>query len=181
MIAVLDWELSTLGHPLSDLAWASRAYHCPPGIEGVLSFQGIDLKAHGIPSEHEFVAAYCRRVGRASVPDLTYFVAFSFFRGAAIAQGIAMRAKLGNASGPDAALRGAKARQTAELGWAVAQQCDRNRERVEIVNLDAVALVARDQIETGFVRRGDERVSRSDRALESSGQRDRLDSAARAF
>ena len=54
-----------------------------------------------------------------------YFVAFSFFRGAAIAQGIAMRAKLGNASGPDAALRGAKARITAELGWAVAQQCDR--------------------------------------------------------
>src|SRR5580693_2672824 len=103
VVAVLDWELSTLGHPLSDLAWASRAYHCPPGIDGVLSFQGMDLQALGIPSEHEFMAAYCRRVGRASVPDLTFFVAFSFFRGAAIAQGIAMRAKLGNASGPDAA------------------------------------------------------------------------------
>ncbi len=126
VIAVLDWELSTLGHPLSDLAWASRPYHCPPGIEGVLSFQGMDLKALGIPGEHEFLGAYCRRVGRASVPDLTYFVAFSFFRGAAIAQGIAMRAKLGNASGPDAALRGAKARQTAELGWAVAQRASKS-------------------------------------------------------
>ena len=126
VVAVLDWELSTLGHPLSDLAWASRAYHCPPGIDGVLSFQGIDLEALGIPSEHEFMAAYCRRVGRASVPDLTFFVAFSFFRGAAIAQGIAMRAKLGNASGPDAALRGAKARQTAELGWAVAQRASKS-------------------------------------------------------
>jgi aminoglycoside phosphotransferase (APT) family kinase protein len=126
VVAVLDWELSTLGHPLSDLAWASRAYHCPPGIDGVLSFQGMDLDALGIPSEHEFMAAYCRRVGRASVPDLTFFVAFSFFRGAAIAQGIAMRAKLGNASGPDAALRGAKARETAELGWAVAQRASKS-------------------------------------------------------
>ena len=124
VVAVLDWELSTLGHPLGDLAWACRAYHCPPGIDGVLSFQGMDLKAHGIPSEEEFVAAYCRRVGRSSVPDLMFFVAFSFFRGAAISQGIAMRAKIGNASGPDAALRGAKARQTAELGWDVAQKCE---------------------------------------------------------
>jgi aminoglycoside phosphotransferase (APT) family kinase protein len=122
VVAVLDWELSTLGHPLSDLAWACRAYHCPPGIDGVSSFQGIDLAAMGFPSEQEFIDAYCRRVGRASVPDLTFFVAFSFFRGAAIAQGIAMRAKLGNASGPDAALRGAKARQTAEIGWAIAQR-----------------------------------------------------------
>ena len=126
VVAVLDWELSTLGHPLSDLAWAMRPYHCPPGIDGVLSFQGMDLQALGIPSEHEFLAAYCRRVGRANVPDLTFFVAFSFFRGAAIAQGIAMRAKLGNASGPDAALRGAKARQTAELGWAIAQRASKS-------------------------------------------------------
>ncbi|MGA9722012.1 MAG: phosphotransferase [Candidatus Binatus sp.] len=125
VVAVLDWELSTLGHPLGDLAWACRAYHCPPGLDGVLSFQGIDLKEWGIPSEEEFVAAYCRRVGRSSVPNLMFFVAFSFFRGAAISQGIAMHAKLGNASGPDAALRGAKARLTAELGWEVAQQCER--------------------------------------------------------
>ena len=124
VVAVLDWELSTLGHPLSDLAWACRAYHCPPGIDGVSSFQGIDLKLAGIPSEENFVAAYCRRVGRVGVPELMFFVAFSFFRGAAISQGIAMRAKLGNASGPDAALRGAKARITAELGWGVAQRCD---------------------------------------------------------
>jgi aminoglycoside phosphotransferase (APT) family kinase protein len=123
VVAVLDWELSTLGHPIGDLAWTCRAYHCPPGLDGVSSFQGIDLKAHGIPSEDEFVAAYCKRVGRRSVPDLMFFVVFAFFRGAAIAQGIAMRAKLGNASGPDAALRGAKARLTAELGWEVAQRC----------------------------------------------------------
>ena len=125
VVAVLDWELSTLGHPIGDLAWTCRLYHCPPGIDGVLSFQGIDLKAAGIPSEEEFVAAYCRRVGRSSVPDLMFFVAFSFFRAAAIAQGIAMRAKLGNASGPDAAERGSRARQMAEIGWDVAQKCER--------------------------------------------------------
>ena len=126
VVAVLDWELSTLGHPIGDLGWAVRAYHTPPDIEGVQSFQGIDLKAYGIPTEEEFVTAYCKRVGRASVPHLMFFVAFAFFRGAAIAQGIAMRAKLGNASGPDAALRGAKARQTAEIGWAIAQQASQS-------------------------------------------------------
>ncbi|HYL59451.1 MAG TPA: phosphotransferase [Candidatus Acidoferrales bacterium] len=121
VVAVLDWELSTLGHPLSDLAWCVRPYHCPPGIDGVLSFQGIDLKASGIPAEQDFIDAYCRRVGRAGVPDLMFFVVFSFFRAAAIAQGIAMRAKIGTASGPDAAERGAKARLMAELGWSLAQ------------------------------------------------------------
>jgi aminoglycoside phosphotransferase (APT) family kinase protein len=124
VVAVLDWELSTLGHPLGDLGWACRSYHHPPE-DGAPSFQGLDPK-YGIPSEEEFVAAYCRRVGRANVPDLMFFVAFSFFRGAAIAQGIAMRAKLGNASGPDAALRGAKARQTAEIGWAIAQRASQS-------------------------------------------------------
>ncbi len=122
VVAVLDWELSTLGHPLGDLGWACRPYHCPPGIDGVLSFQGVDLKSLGIPSEDEFVASYCKRVGRTAVPDLMFFVAFSFFRAAAIAQGIAMRAKIGTASAPDAAERGARARLMAEIGWEVAQK-----------------------------------------------------------
>ncbi len=122
VVAVLDWELSTLGHPLGDLGWACRPYHCPPDIDGVLSFQGVDLKSPGIPSEDEFVASYCKRVGRSAVPDLMFFVAFSFFRAAAIAQGIAMRAKVGTASAPDAAERGARARLMAEIGWEVAQK-----------------------------------------------------------
>jgi aminoglycoside phosphotransferase (APT) family kinase protein len=122
VIAVLDWELSTLGHPLSDLGWACRPYHCPHGIDGVLSFQDVDRTSPGIPSEKEFVASYCERVGRSGVPDWMFFVAFSFFRAAAIAQGIAMRAKIGTASAPDAAERGARARLMAELGWQVAQK-----------------------------------------------------------
>ncbi len=121
VVAVLDWELSTLGHPLGDLGWACRPYHCPPGIDGVLSFEGIERKSPGIPSEDEFVASYCKRVGRREIPDLMFFIAFSFFRAAAIAQGIAMRAKIGTASAPDAAERGARARLMAEIGWQVAQ------------------------------------------------------------
>ena len=121
VVAVLDWELSTLGHPLSDLSWCVRPYQCPAGIEGVLSFNGIDFKSYGIPAEQDFIDAYCRRVGRVGVPDLMFFVVFSFFRAAAIAQGIAMRAKIGTASGLDAAERGAKARLMAELGWDLAR------------------------------------------------------------
>jgi aminoglycoside phosphotransferase (APT) family kinase protein len=122
VVAVLDWELSTLGHPLGDLGWVCRPYHCPLGIDGVLSFQSIELRSPGIPSEEEFVASYCKRVGRRAVPDLMFFVAFSFFRAAAIAQGIAMRAKIGTASAPDAAKHGGRARLMAEIGWQVAQK-----------------------------------------------------------
>jgi aminoglycoside phosphotransferase (APT) family kinase protein len=122
VVAVLDWELSTLGHPLSDLGWACRPYHCPQGIDGVLSFQDVDRTSPGIPSEDQFVASYCQRVGRTAVPNLMFFIAFSFFRAAAIAQGIAMRAKIGTASAPDAAERGARARLMAEIGWEVAQK-----------------------------------------------------------
>jgi aminoglycoside phosphotransferase (APT) family kinase protein len=122
VVAVLDWELSTLGHPLGDLGWVCRPYHCPPGIDGVLSFDGIELRSPGIPREKEFVATYCKRVGRTAVPDLMFFIAFSFFRAAAIAQGIVMRAKIGTASAPDAAERGARARLMVEIGWEVAQK-----------------------------------------------------------
>jgi aminoglycoside phosphotransferase (APT) family kinase protein len=122
VVAVLDWELSTLGHPLGDLGWVCRPYHCPPGIDGVLSFRNIHLRSPGIPREEEFVAGYCKRVGRIGVPDLMFFVAFSFFRAAAIAQGIAMRAKIGTASAPDASKHGGRARLMAEIGWQVAQK-----------------------------------------------------------
>src|SRR6266849_5075630 len=108
MDRLIEWL--TLHIPPGDLGWACRPYHCPPDIDGVLSFQGVDLKSPGIPSEDEFVASYCKRVGRSAVADLMFFVAFSFFRAAAIAQGIAMRAKVGTASAPDAAERGARAR-----------------------------------------------------------------------
>jgi aminoglycoside phosphotransferase (APT) family kinase protein len=122
VVAVLDWELSTLGHPLGDLAWNCLPYHYPPNDEDGGSLGGRDLKALGIPTEEDYLASYCRRVGRAAVSDFLFFVAFNLFRGAAISQGIAMRAKLGNASGPDAERRGRRAGFSAQLGWEIAQR-----------------------------------------------------------
>jgi len=121
VVAVLDWELSTLGHPLADLAWNCLAYHYPPSLEEIGSFSGLDLAKLGIPREEDYLAAYCRRVGRANVNDFMFFVVFALFRGAAIAQGIAMRAKMGNASGSDAAERGRKAGVNAKIAWELAQ------------------------------------------------------------
>ena len=122
VVAVLDWELSTLGHPLADLAWNCLAYHYPPGTDEGGNFADHDLKALGIPNEEDYLAAYCRRTGRASVPDFMFFVVFSLFRGAAIAQGIAMRAKIGTASAPDAAERGKRAGISAQIAWDLAQK-----------------------------------------------------------
>ena len=122
IVAVLDWELSTLGHPLADLAWNCLAYHYPPGTDEKGNFADYDLKVLGIPSEEDYLAAYCRRTGRASVPDFMFFVVFSLFRGAAIAQGIAMRAKIGTASSADAAERGKRAGINAQIAWDLAQK-----------------------------------------------------------
>ncbi|MGO9604140.1 MAG: phosphotransferase [Candidatus Binataceae bacterium] len=122
VVAVLDWELSTLGHPIADLAWNCMGYHYPAELADTGSFAGHDLRALGIPTEEEYLAAYCRRTDRAKIENWHFFVAFAFFRGAAIAQGIAMRAKLGNASGPDAEDRGRRAGITARLGWEIAQK-----------------------------------------------------------
>ncbi len=122
IIGVLDWELSTLGHPLADLAWNCLAYHYPPGTDEGGNFADHDLKALDIPSEEDYLAAYCRRTGRAGVPDFMFFIVFSLFRGAAIAQGIAMRAKIGTASAADAAERGKRAGISAQIAWNLARK-----------------------------------------------------------
>jgi aminoglycoside phosphotransferase (APT) family kinase protein len=122
IIGVLDWELSTLGHPLADLAWNCLAYHYPPGTDEGGNFADHDLNALGIPREEDYLAAYCRRTGRVSIPDFMFFIVFSLFRGAAIAQEIAMRAKIGTASAADAAERGKRAGISARIAWDLAQK-----------------------------------------------------------
>lgn len=107
VLAVLDWELSTLGHPLADLAYNCMLYHLPPragATSGATSgFLGIDVKKHGIPTEKEYVAAYARRTGRdEEIPDYDFFMAFSMFRLAAIVQGVYKRGLDGNASSQNA-------------------------------------------------------------------------------
>ena len=101
IVAVLDWELSTLGHPLADFAYHLMIYRMPPGFSTGLA--GLDLPSLGIPSEADYVAAYCRRTGRDGIADLDFYVAFSLFRLAAIIHGIKGRMLRGTASSPQAA------------------------------------------------------------------------------
>ena len=102
LLAVLDWELSTLGHPFADLAYQCMQWRLPH--EGSFrGLAGIDRAAHGLPTEKEYVAAYCRRAGLDHIPDWTFLIAFSFFRVAAIVQGVFKRALDGNASNPERA------------------------------------------------------------------------------
>ncbi|HYG91353.1 MAG TPA: phosphotransferase [Azospirillum sp.] len=100
--AVLDWELSTLGDPLGDLAYCCLPYRLPAGVDGIKGLRGLDLAALGIPSEEEFVAAYCRRTGREGIAGWTFYLTFSLFRLAAILQGVYARAVQGNASNANA-------------------------------------------------------------------------------
>jgi aminoglycoside phosphotransferase (APT) family kinase protein len=124
VLAVLDWELSTLGHPLADFSYHCMAWHIPPG-----SFRGIgglDHTALGIPVESEYVRRYCERTGfttpDALAGDWNFYLAYNLFRMAAILQGIAKRVEDGTASSARAREAGAGARPLAELGWQFAQR-----------------------------------------------------------
>jgi len=99
---VLDWELSTLGHPYADLAYQCMQWRLP-NSSGFKGLGGVDRKAIGLPAEEEYVAAYCRRRGIAAIENWTFYLAFSFFRLAAICQGVYKRALDGNASNPQKA------------------------------------------------------------------------------
>jgi aminoglycoside phosphotransferase (APT) family kinase protein len=122
ILAVLDWELSTLGHPLVDLAYLCMRYHL--SAEQFRGLGGLDPAALQIPSEAECVADYCRRRGRAAVApqDWTYYLAFNMFRLAGILQGVLARAIQGNASSATALEAGRRARPLAEQAWGLVRQ-----------------------------------------------------------
>ena len=123
VLAVLDWELSTIGHPLADFSYHCMAWHIPPG-----SFRGIgglDLPSLGIPSEEEYIRMYCERTG-ITTPELlkadwNFYMAYNLFRLAAILQGIAKRVENGTASSAQAVKSAAGARPLAQMGWQFAQ------------------------------------------------------------
>ncbi|UWR24325.1 phosphotransferase family protein [Sulfitobacter sp. S190] len=100
--AVLDWELSTIGHPFADLAAVIMQWQMPAGPEG-RGLAGIDRAASGLPSDQDFIAAYCARRGLGGIDHFGYYLAFCFFRMAAIIQGVLKRAIDGNASNPERA------------------------------------------------------------------------------
>ena len=118
VLAVVDWELSTLGHPFADLAYFCMALRLPrnPVLSGLAD---MDRAALGIPDEAQIVARYCELTQRESVPDWSFHLAFNFFRLAAIAQGVAKRAELGNASNERAAAVGRMTSVVADMGAAL--------------------------------------------------------------
>jgi aminoglycoside phosphotransferase (APT) family kinase protein len=123
VLAVLDWELSTLGHPLADFSYHCMAWHIPPGaFRGIA---GLDLIELGIPSEEEYIRRYCDSTGWATPEQLkadwNFYMAYNMFRIAAILQGIAKRVETGTASSAQAVSSAAGARPLAQMAWKFAQ------------------------------------------------------------
>ncbi len=115
VIALLDWELSTLGHPFADVGYQCMQLRMPDQEGGIRGLRGHDLGALGIPTEEEYVARYCERTGIDTIENFGFYVAFSFFRLASIIQGVAKRAEDGNASNKNAAVMGTFVQPMAEL------------------------------------------------------------------
>ena len=123
ILAVLDWELSTLGHPLADFSYHCLGWHIPPGkFRGIA---GLDLEALGIPGEAAYIAAYCASTGRTGIAHWNFYLAYNLFRIAAILQGVMKRAIEGIAASDQALDAGARARPLAELGWEYAEKAMR--------------------------------------------------------
>ena len=122
VLAVLDWELSTLGHPLADFSYHCMSWHIPPGM--FRGINGLDLIDLGIPSEDAYISRYCERTGiaqpEALKADWNFYLAYNMFRLAAILQGIAKRVEAGTASSEQAVRSAAGARPLAEMAWGFA-------------------------------------------------------------
>ena len=120
VMAVLDWELSTLGHPLADFSYHCMGYHIPP--DQFRGIAGLDLGALGIPDEAEYMARYCRRTGRNRIEHWDFYLAYNCFRLAAILQGIMKRVVDGTAASAEAEQAGKRARPLAKLAWQFAER-----------------------------------------------------------
>ena len=115
VLAVLDWELSTLGHPLADFSYHLMMYRMPPSLTAGLT--GVDLVALGLPDEAAYTAAYCRRTGRDGIANMDFYVAYNMFRLAAILHGIRGRVVRGTAASAHAVASGEGVGPLAELAW----------------------------------------------------------------
>ncbi|MEL6423648.1 MAG: phosphotransferase, partial [Pseudomonadota bacterium] len=122
--AVIDWELSTLGHPLADLAYQCAVLRMPAGTGHLCGLAGVARAPLGIPSEAEYVAAYCRRTGRTHIPDWRFYLVFGLFRIAAIVAGVGARARAGNASSASATEVGAMVGPLSEKALEIARADD---------------------------------------------------------
>ncbi|HEY2445967.1 MAG TPA: phosphotransferase family protein [Rhizomicrobium sp.] len=123
ILAVLDWELSTIGDPLADFTYHLMQWQMPPEVStsGSGSLLDVDLAVLGIPNMDDYVSAYCLRTGRTTAPGMNYYAAYNFFRLAAILQGIVGRVRDGTAANENAAQNSASVRPLAERGWHFAR------------------------------------------------------------
>ena len=128
VIAVLDWELSTLGHPYSDLAYQCMQLRMPQGMGTIDGLKGVDRESLGIPTEEQYVADYCKRMGIEKIENWSFYLAFSFFRLAAIVQGVAKRASEGNASNEHANKVGAFVEPLAQMALSIIEQSSNSAE-----------------------------------------------------
>ncbi|MFM9887429.1 MAG: phosphotransferase family protein [Burkholderiales bacterium] len=120
ILAILDWELSTLGHPLADFSYHCMSWRIPPGaFRGI---GGLDLPALGIPTEAQYIDVYAKRTGRARIEHWDFYLAYNMFRLSAILQGIMKRALDGTAASQQAIDAGKRARPMAEMGWEIARR-----------------------------------------------------------
>ncbi len=120
ILAILDWELSTLGHPLGDFSYHCLSWHIPSGV--FRGIGGLDLKALNIPAESDYIAAYCRRTGREGIDNWEFYLAYNLFRLAAILQGIAGRVRDGTAASAQAEEMARHVTPLAEMGWEMAKR-----------------------------------------------------------
>jgi aminoglycoside phosphotransferase (APT) family kinase protein len=124
VIAVLDWELSTIGDPLGDFTYHLLQWQMPAGGQsaGTATLVGSDLKALGIPEMDEYVRMYWERTGRTTTPNMDYYAAYNFFKLAGILQGIVGRVRDGTAANANAARNAAAVRPLAERAWYFAKR-----------------------------------------------------------
>ena len=122
IVAILNWELSTLGYPIADLAYCCLPCHLPSDVAGMRGVVGEDLTVLGIPDEQAIIECYCQQFGHSGTNDWHVFLVFSLFRLAATLQGAYARALQGNASSADTLQVGERAHVLAEAGWRIAKQ-----------------------------------------------------------
>ncbi|KAK3594564.1 hypothetical protein CHS0354_013328 [Potamilus streckersoni] len=126
VIGVLDWELSTLGDPLTDLAILCMNHHVAPGITNWSSFRGINFQELGIPTEQEILEDYCQRMNIPSIHNWDFYIVFTFFKFAAVLQGIYKRATMGQGKSENSEKIGANAEKMANTAWEIASKSKLN-------------------------------------------------------
>jgi aminoglycoside phosphotransferase (APT) family kinase protein len=120
VLAIIDWELGTLGAPLSDLSYNCLPYHVADPTRGDIT--SLDHASYGIPSEEEYVAHYCAQTGRREIEHWNFYLVLSLFRLAAISQGVYKRGLDGNAASPEALTRRDRCMVLANAGWELVQK-----------------------------------------------------------